>query len=281
MRLTSVLVMVLLLGGGARLALGSLIASDSFESYTSGTQLSGQNGGTGFDAGYAVTAALVSNVTVTSPGLSYSGGFITVNGGNRAARVTGAADSNNLVTRSFAAQSGNPIYFSFLYSTSSASTEAFLQFGLESGNAAEPNASVGVQGMNGNSANADAFFVRVPNGGNSAFSQTALNSNQTYFAVGRISRGTGSSTYNVVDLFLNPTNVDESSPTLTASSTAGSGVASFDNFVLRTARTDAGVTYTFDQLTIGTTYLDVVPEPSMLSVAGLAILGLRRRRRRV
>ena len=263
-------------GGGAL-----VVAQDSYESYPAGSQLNGQNGGTGWTGPYVVTSALATNVTVTNQNLSYAGGQVSVNGGSRAVSIAGPADSNNLITRSFAAQTGSPVYFSFLYNTNS-TAEAFLQFGLESGNTAEPNASVGVQGIAGNGGGAEGFFARVPNAGNTTFATSGINANQTYFVVARVSKGTGSTTYNVVDLFVNPTSLNESTPTLTATNAAGTGVSTFDNFVLRTARTDAGSIYNFDQLTIGTTYADVVPVPEPASVGLLALAGaglLARRRR--
>jgi hypothetical protein len=42
---------------------------------------------------------------------------------------------------------------------------------------------------------------------------------------------------------------------------------------------DAGDQYTFDNVTIGTTYADVVPEPSTLGIAGLAAAAFLLRRR--
>jgi MYXO-CTERM domain-containing protein len=261
-------------------AFGAVIASDSFESYAPGSQLNGQNGGTGFSNGYGVTASKTTNVTVVSKSLSYTGGAVSVDGGSNAVQVAGSADSNNLVTRAIPVQTGSPVYFGFLYNTNS-TTEAFLQFGLENGSTAEPHASVGVQGIAGNGGGAEGFFARVPNAGNTTYTSSGLSADTTYYLVGRISKGAGSSTYNVVDLFLNPTSLDESSPTLTATNAAGSGVSQFDNFVLRTARTDAGSLYDFDQLTIGTTFADVVPapEPGALGVLGVCAVAVGRRRR--
>jgi hypothetical protein len=263
-------------------ARGAVIASDDFESYAAGSQLSGQSGATGFTGPYAVTAANSSNVTVVNKSLSYSGGIVGVNGGSNAVQVAGVADSNDLIVRPIATQSGSPVYFGFLYSTNS-TTEAFLQFGLENGSAGDPNASVGVQGNAANGTGAEGFFARVPNApATTVHASSGITAGTTYYVVGRISKGAGSSTYNTVDLFVNPTSLDESSPTLTATNVANAGVSSFNNFVLCTARTDAGSLYDFDNLTIGTTFADVVPtpEPGCLGLLGLSGLGLLRRSRR-
>jgi hypothetical protein len=258
-----------------------IIAQDSFESYAAGSQLNGQTGGSGFSGAYVVPSALQSNVTVVNQSLNYAGGDVVVNGGSRAVRVTGAADSSPLISRSFAAQTGSPVYFSFLYNTNT-TAEAFLQFGLANGAAGEPQASVGLQGIAGSGGGAEGFFARVPNAGTTTFATSGINANQTYFVVGRISQGSGSSTYNVVDLFVNPTSLNESTPTLSATAAANTGVSTFDNFMLRTARTDVGSLYNFDQLTIGTTFADVVPIPepttAAAAAAGVGLLLIRRRR---
>ena len=253
----------------------TVIASDTFESYAPASQLGGQSGGTGFTNAYVVPSALATNVTVVNQSLNYSGGSITVNGGGRAVRVTGAADSNELISRSFAPQTGSPVYFSFLYNTGT-TTEAFLQFGLSSQAVAEPQASVGLQGIAGGGAGAEGFFARA---GATTLATSGIAANTTYLVVGRVSRGAGSNAYNVVDLFVNPTSLSESTPTLTATGPANTGASSFSSFILRTARTDAGSQYNFDNLTIGTTFADVVPEPGALGLLALGGLGLLARRR--
>jgi hypothetical protein len=265
-------------------AMGALVATDNFESYTAGAQLNALNGGSGFTGAYVVDPTKLAGVTVVNQSINYTGGTVASFGGNRAAQIAGGNDSNALIARGIPAQTATPVYFSFLFNNSSAS-EAFLQFGLENGAAGEPNASVGVQGSAGNGSGSEAFFARVPNGGSTVFgSPTTFDvAGTTYLVVGKVSKSTGAAgAYDTIDFFVNPTSQTEGTPNATVTN-ATATVTSFNNFVVRSARTDAGSTYTFDNLTIGTTFADVVPtpEPGALGLVGLgAVAGLARRRAR-
>lgn len=258
----------------------AILASDSFETYATGATLHNNNGGTGFTSAYAVPSTLQSSVQVVPRNLLYSNGSVFVNGGANAVAVTGTANNDALIARSLSPITGTPVYFSFLLNLSS-TAEAFLQFGLGNSLTGEPNASIGLQGNAGSGNGSQAFFARIPNAGDNDYQGTGIAANTTYFVVGKI---TASGTnYNQVDLFFNPSSNIEGSPTLTASATGT--ISSFDSFVLRTARTDSNAVYTFDALTIGTTYSSVVPipEPSMVALGvlvPLAYLGIRWRRYR-
>ena len=257
-------------------SLAAIVASDSFESYSSNATLNANTGGTGFTGPYVIGGSLNANVNVISSPLSYSSGTVAVAGGAKAVRVSGIADNDQLISRPFAAQTGT-LYVSFLYQASS-TAEAFLQFGFSDVNAGEPKGSIGFQGQGGINSNAESFFVRVPNGSTTqGFTPTLLVAGQTYFVVGKFSKGTGSSTYNQVDMFLNPSsNVEPGLATATATSTINTGTGTYSNFILRSARTDSGSTNNFDALTIGTTFADVVPipEPSILAWLIVPAVGL-------
>lgn len=274
------------LSAGTTAARAVVIASDNYESYANGAQLNGQTGGTGFSGAYVVDSTKLPNVTAASKSLTYAGGAVGSSGGANAVSLSGLTDSVNLVSRPFTSQSAT-VYFSFLYNagTGSQSNEDFLQFGLSDLTTGEPKSSVGSAGTAAGTVPVQ-FFVRVPNGGTSAFSGSGLTlaENTTYLLVGKASKVAGSSTYNQIDLYVNPTTLTEPA-TATATSTvaAGTGTASVSNFILRTARTEAADSYFYDNLTIGTTYADVVsavPEPAAAGLLGAAAVGLLCRRRR-
>src|SRR3954468_23928489 len=84
------------------------IASDTFESYTPGTQLNGQNGGSGVAGPYAVDATPGANVTATSQVLTYTNGAVTSDGGGVSVQIADAANSNQTISRPFPSQSTAP-----------------------------------------------------------------------------------------------------------------------------------------------------------------------------
>jgi hypothetical protein len=266
-------------------AQAAIVGQDTFESYAAGSQLNGQNGGSNFTGPYVVDSALLTNVTTVSQTLAYSNGTVANGGGSIAVQVLDAANSNNLISRPFASQSGT-IYFSFLLraGTGSLTNEDFLQLGLSDAATAEPKASVGIAGTTAGSL-PEQFFARVPNAGTSVFSGSSATVAEytTYMLVGKVSKAGGSTTYNQVDLYLNPSSgIEPAVATATSTATAGSGASTVSNFIFRAAREDPGDQFFVDNLRIGTTYADVVPVPEPAG-AGLILVagGLLCRRRRI
>ena len=279
-------VRIAILAGGLVLAMNAAagaagVAQDTFESYTPGSQLNGQNGGTGFTGPYVVDPNLLANVTVTTRALNYANGSVASNGGSNAVSIADAANSNNLISRPFTAQTGT-VYYSFLLTSNSAGTEDdFFQVGLSGTATGEPPVSVGASFQTSPGAGPMQYYARVPAGAaNASFGTTPVNYNgtATNFLVAKVSKVNGSSTYNQVDLFVNPSSGTEPTATITrtAAADAAGEPASLSNFIFRTARLDAGDLYTFDNLTIGTTYADVVPvpEPASAGLLALAATGL-------
>lgn len=277
--------MAVLLAMAAGTARAALIATDNFESYTAGAQLEsnagvGLNSGTGFTTSWNISDSLRSNVTVASQSLTYTTTGLSVSGGTQAMAISGAmALANNLVTRSFATQTGT-VYFSFLYRTNnpSATSEDFLQIGFDDPTlGTEPPVSLGTGNSNSGNAPPPVFFVRSPTGvGGTVQSTTALTENTTYLVVGRVSKSS-TGNYNRVLLYLNPTGAAEPGSAL-VTSTGDSGISSLSTFVIRAARTESTDTYYVDNLTIGTSYADVVPEPGVLTLLGLGVIPFLRRR---
>jgi MYXO-CTERM domain-containing protein len=267
-----------------------LIASDNFESYSSGSMAAGLNGGTGFNAAYTSDNSGATSIATQS--LSYTNGSLTVSGGNQDLQVIPATTSNGFesnsggnidnstLDRTFAAQSGTTVYFSFLLraSTGATSNNEFFQVGLSNSNT-EPLLSVGASGT---SASAFDFFVRDPGGSSSqATSSTVMSAATTYFIVGEASiTGANGSNYNEIQLYVDPGSTQPA--TATVSKVANSGVSSLTSFNIRTARFATNDVFSVDDVSIGTTYADVAvsPEPGTLAMAGAALFGLVARRRR-
>lgn len=270
-------------------AKADLIVGDSFESYAVGN-LAGNNGGLSGGSGAwtgAYTAINANNdANVASGGLAYSNGAINISGGAQhvvltdlAGPVSGAtAIRDGIVVRAFTPQT-NTVYFSFLFQTTATVGDDFLQFSLND-DADQFNSASAMM--------ATSYQSRIS--GNSttttASSSTSPVVGMPMLLVGKVSKTNGSTTYNRIDLFVNPSTLSESLASVI--STSESFATTLSNFTIRTARIESGDTYLFDALRVGTTWGDVVspinyaavPEPSSFALAAIGAAGLAWRRRR-
>lgn len=255
----------------------------AYESFTgaAGTTISGTSGGLGWTTAWS--SAFASRVNFVNQSLNYSAGQVAISGGNSALEISGPAGNGGdlVANREFANQSGT-IYFSFLFrtSTSAGLSNDFAQFGLDSANV-NPHVSVGHTSTGANDTTNTEFFARSDTS-SSNFTGVDTVANQTYFLVARVTKGT---TYNQVDLYVNPTTITE--PVLASASIMGnSTLTGLDTFVLRMARLEPADRYLIDELRITTSYAEAIglPEPASLTMfalgaAGLAAWGWRRRGR--
>ncbi len=103
-----------------------------------------------------------------------------------------------------------------------------------------------------------------------------------HFIVGRLSKdgsATDPNAYDRMELWLNPSSATLGSATATANGPANSSfTGGIANFGLTTLSSSAVLEW--DNLRIGTTQLDVIPEPATAMLVGLAALSLVLRRRR-
>ena len=258
-----------------------VVAADDYESYPAGSQLedgangtpgTGLNGGAGWTGPYNIEDAQKTRATVAAT---------TDLGGSNAVLIAGPTDTANLISRPFAPQTGT-VYFAFKLRTNSGSitNEDFVQVGLSDVAAGEPKASIGTAGTAAGTVPMQ-FFARVPQGGTSGFSGAAntLAADTTYLLVGKATKTGPSVNSNRLDLFLNPADsIEPATATATSTSNGSTGAGTFSNLIFRTFRHDATDQYFIDDVVIGTTYADVVPEPGtagLLAAAGFALL-LRR-----
>ena len=254
----------------------ALIAYASFDDLTPGT-INGQAGGTGFTGNWTGVAGQ----TVVTSSLSYSSGAITVSGGSQAVQLT--LSSDNLFYRSLSSTyTDDVIYMSMLVrqdagaSTDGDTAQVWLD-GVTTGN--HVTTAAPALGLNG-AAGAAALQARV--GSISTASSGTYAGSNTYFLVGLFEKTVSGSAnpYTKATFWLNPgSTLDPAS----ATGATGTGLlSSFSTLGLRTNsvnQTAPADTILVDEIRVGTTFADVIPEPSAALLGGLGLLALLRRRR--
>lgn len=237
-----------------------VIATDDFDSYGVGSQLHGLNGGTGFNSAWTINnAALRPDLTIINGGLNYAAGDISINSGSNAVQYLASegGNTNDFASRSLDA-APNVVYFSVLYNrTNKVGNDDFFEIGLTDSITNQPLASGLESQVTG------TFQVRS---GNSGTAGGTVNSgvpsglNQTSLLVVRAEKAAGSSTYNDVRLFVNPTSSDEGSNAFTQS-TANGGLTNATNFNFRRALHEVGDATVIDNVVIATTFEQAVGAP--------------------
>ena len=259
---------------GAVEASAGLIVADSFDGYTAGATLAGNNGGSNGTANWTSAWAVnASSVEVIGGGLSYSNGAVQVNGGSSAVAIKNAANNNGVATRTFDSVSGT-VYFSLVMELS-AGFEAsdFVSFYLGQ-NVGETNA--GQMGLLDTS-NTQLHARITPGAAGSRVTVSTGSSGSagsTYFLVGRLSTDgpAVNSNYDRMELFLNPSTLSQ--PEASATVNLDMGLSSLTRFGIRTVNLDTNDEYRFDELRIGTAWEDVVPVPEPAALGVLALGGL-------
>jgi hypothetical protein len=277
-------------------ARADVLARDDFESYTPGSQLesgpngspgTGLNGGTGFTGAWGSDDNFKSQATIVTAALSYTNGSLNLSGGSRALQISGTNNADTQLARAIPAQTGNTVYYSFLYRASAATltNEDFLQIGLSDVSAGEPKVSVGSGGTSAGALPIQ-WFARDPNGtANNTFGgNIPVTGDVTHLLVAKVSRTGGATNSNRVDLYLDPTDATEpATSTMGLTAAAGATVAAnLNNLIFRYFRGDAADQYLIDNVTLADSYASAVlaPEPGTLGLAACAATAFLLRRRR-
>jgi len=216
-----------------------------------------------------------SHITVVSGNLTYAG--LQNLGGNEVQDTWGI--SGGSVINTYTAQTSGSIYFSFLIdcTTAPTSTSQSSQFlaALNPGTGSPNGSSDALQIDVGPSGDGYQIGLRT-HGQNATFAGTVLSLGTTYMVVAEYTFGPSGS----AALYLNPV-IGASQPTADVSLAGDGSVVSIADVGLKAQSTSAGGVYLLDNFLIGTTWADVtpqaVPEPSLLALAGVGLLGLAMR----
>jgi len=236
-----------------------LTASDQFTD--TDTTLNGNTGGTGWNG---VWRGNTTSTNVSPTSLAYGGAAVPTVGGS-----VNVLDNNSGHFRTLSAglgTDGTTIYLSYLAQSSSGGGYA------------------GISLFNGSDSD-EVFFTGKPTGyTNFGFFRTdspaAVTSTSPVTTLSlliyKIEFGAGTTTGNErVSLFVNPALGTE--PATASASALDVGSFIFDRIRIQAGNGDSG---SVDEIRFGTTYADVVPEPSAALMAALGVFSLVLRRRR-
>jgi hypothetical protein len=256
---------------------GAIITYD-FEANTAGDL----NGQSGFTADTAVD--------VVAGGLSYAAGSVSSPGGSQniliGQEATNNAGTSAAFSNTFTSQSG-AVYFSVAMEWSGISTD-FLYFALSDDTdiASLTNSAGFLLGSGGDELRGRIRENSSTNTTTTKLADVATTTTGTQLVVGKLWKD-GSTNYNTLDLWLNPTsNVEGSAGGTTIQIVRDMGVSFVDSLYLRGDATGIGASASveMDNILLGTTFSDVVPvpEPSTYAIfAGLLALGAVMVRRRL
>lgn len=201
-------------------------------------------------------------------------GGLGANGGSQRLQVAGNS-ANARYSHSFAPQTGT-VYFSFTYSPSDITSSANFFWVTLNANAGSDNSSLGVVHRDFTQMQARA---RTSGGANTNSTGSTMVANGIYTVVVKVSKSSGGN-YNTVNAWLDPVGNIEPAPIASMTAVADSGISTVNTVWTRTGGVGApNPVYRVDNLVVGTTYADVIPEPafiSLLGVAGLALIRCRR-----
>lgn len=210
--------------------------------YTAG-QLISANGWT------AHSGAGTNAITVTAPGLTYTG-HPGSGVGNAVTMTTSGEDDN----RAFTSTNSGSVYFSFLVNISAVQSGDYFIGVLQTTSIFPVRVYAKTDGAGG-------YFFGASKGNSTAVYETnARTLGTTYLVVGKYTFNTGTTTDDVVDLWVNPalggTETAATIPNITGTSTDATSISAV---FLRQGSAASAATPQVDAILVGTTWADVTP----------------------
>ncbi len=254
----------------------TLLVYEDF-SYESGSLISGANGGTGFSSAW-IDVQTGENRDAITGGLSYAGVGSSGNALSMTAPSTTGGTDERPITQ-ILGTSAPETWLGFLVNLSSAqpvtsSDGAFISLRP---NSSAPSPRVGVF-WDGSALRFGLGASNSPTVNLASNPSLTLVPGETYFVVAQIIWNTATNTSpETINLFVNPDTTStptEAAATMQLNVALTSGTAR-DRITRVHLTAGAGNTeWIFDEIRLGTTYLDVVPEPPAVGLVGLALTGL-------
>jgi len=231
-------------------AQSTVIASDDFESYSTGN-LNGGSGGTGWGDSWSVT----NSQQVVADGLTYNiTDGATIGGGDNALAIT--SNNNKLLNRQISSSITETFFVRYLLQWQNGTIDSndFVATGVNQTDSDYNTGRVFGLKTNEGSSNEDFFIRATSNFNDNTYSSEQLSVGSTYLVVVKYTKGAGN--FNQMDLWVNPAQGDESSPDATRSTDLS--VDTINYFGARTVNI-SGETILIDELVLATEWDDVVP----------------------
>lgn len=205
----------------------------------------------------AHSAAGTNAITVTAPGLTYTG-HPGSGVGNAVTMTTSGEDDN----RTFTSTNSGSVYFSFLVNLSAVQGGDYFIGVLQ-------NTSIFPVRVYAKTDGAGGFYFGASKGNSTAAYETNVRSlNTTYLVVAKYTYNTGTTTDDVVDLWVNPalggTETTATIPNITGTSLDATSISAI---YLRQGSAASAATPQVDAILVGTTWADVTPSGATPSLS--------------
>ncbi len=250
-----------------------LLFSEGFN-YTPGTGLASKvNPGNSV----AWTGGNTSELQIGSSPLAYAG--LQLLPGNDLVYTSSGSGSTSYDT--YSAVTSGSIYYSFLIDCTALPTANNYIGALNPGTTTPGGSTDALSTYVGASGTGWKIGVRTTGGGSGAVYSSALSLNTTYFIVEELTLGSAP----VVNLYVDPTPGGSQPGTPTATQSTATAINSVDDVAFKIQSVTTTGNFDIGDLLIAPDWADVTPqaapEPSTLALAGLGLLGLVARFRRV
>ncbi|QEP43333.1 hypothetical protein D5085_09485 [Ectothiorhodospiraceae bacterium BW-2] len=230
--------------------------SDSFEQHPGNSSITGYDGGNGWGSAWDGNSSTQQVIDSQANPLQYSTAGECVEGGSRALKLFGNHNQSALRTLNQPREQQD-IYVSILvrFSGSQENNKFMALWFNSSSYTTHPN--IGIKMNRGNGSGPEDFFVRTTSSNDSY--ATDIQSDSTYFIVGKLSKQSDSpsANYSHYQLWVNPSTLESEPPPTTTTGIANSAISSLNSIGFRTVNLQPDDSITIDHIRIGHSWQEV------------------------